>query len=95
MGRSRYKITSPHFITLTVQYWVPAFTRPETVKILLDSIGFLDKEDLKIYAWVVLENHCHFVLQSNVLDQDIARLKSWTARNYLGEQGLLKICRQW
>ncbi len=86
MGRSRYKITEPqqlHFVTLTVLHWIPVFTRPETVNILLDSLRFLSKEGLKIYAWVVLENHCHFVLQSNQLDKDIARFKSFTARQLI------------
>jgi len=86
MGRSRYKITEPrqpHFVTLTVLHWIPVFTRPETVNILLDSLRFLSKDGLKIYAWVVLENHCHFVLQSDALDQDIARLKSWTAKKII------------
>lgn len=39
MGRSRYKITEPHlahFVTLTVLHWIPVFTRPVTVNILLD-----------------------------------------------------------
>ncbi|NUY57310.1 transposase, partial [Salinivibrio sp. EAGSL] len=66
MGRSRYKITEPHlphFVTLTVLHWIPVFTRPDTVNILLDSLRFLNKDGLKVYAWVVLENHCHLVLQ--------------------------------
>ncbi len=86
MGRSRYKITEPqhpYFVTLTVLHWIPVFTRPDTVNILLDSLRFLSKDGLKIYAWVVLENHCHFVLQSNQLDKDIARFKSFTARKLI------------
>ncbi len=100
MGRSRYKITNPqqaHFVTLTVLHWIPVFTRPETVKILLNSLRFLSREGLKVYAWVVLENHCHFVLQSNALDRDIARLKSWTAKNliqYLSENNVRQILEQ-
>ncbi|MDZ7925083.1 MAG: transposase [Marinagarivorans sp.] len=86
MGRSRYTITDPqqpHFITLTVLHWIPVFTRPDTVNIVLDSLRFLSKDGLKVYAWVVLENHCHFVLQSNQLDKDIARFKSFTARQLI------------
>ncbi len=55
MGRSRYKITNPelpHFIALTVLHWIPVFTRPETVKILLDALKFLSKDGLKAYAYV-------------------------------------------
>jgi REP element-mobilizing transposase RayT len=100
MGRSRYKIIDPqqpHFVTLTVLHWIPVFTRPQTVEILLDSLHFLAKDGLKIHAWVVLENHCHFVLKSNALDQDIARLKSWTAKQliqYLAEKNVRQILDQ-
>jgi hypothetical protein len=51
MGRSRYKITQPqqvHFVTLTVLHWIPVFTRPDTVNILLDSLRFLSKKGLHV-----------------------------------------------
>ena len=86
MGRSRYKITqpdAPHFITLTVLHWMPVFTRPATVEILLDSLRFLMRDGLQVYAYVILENHLHLILQSAQLDKDIARLKSFTARQLL------------
>ena len=86
MGRSRYKITNPelpHFITLTVLHWIPVFTRPETVNILLESLKFLAKDGLKVYAYIILENHCHFVVQSKQLDRDIARYKSYTAKQMI------------
>ena len=100
MGRSRYKITEPtqpHFVTLTVLHWIPVFTRPDTVSILLDSLRFLSKDGLNVYAWVVLENHAHFVLQSPALDHDIARFKSWTAKQliqYLANKNVRKILDQ-
>ena len=100
MGRSRYKITEPqlpHFVTLTVLHWIPVFTRPETISILLDSLRFLSKDGLKVYAWVILENHCHFVLQSKALDHDIARLKSWTGKKliqYFAEHNVRQILDQ-
>lgn len=100
MGRSRYKITNPelpHFITLTVLHWIPVFTRQETVNILLESLKFLSKDGMNIYAYVVLENHCHFVLQSKELDRDIARYKSYTAKqiiHYLAENNVKQILEQ-
>ena len=86
MGRSRYKFIypdQPHFMTLTVQGWLPVFTRSESVNILLDSFRFLMNEGLNIQAWVVLENHLHLVAQSSQLDKDIARFKSFTAHQLL------------
>ncbi len=50
-----------------------------------------------MYAWVILENHAHFVLQSKALDQDIARLKSWTAKSliqYLNDHRVRQILDQ-
>ncbi len=100
MGRSRYKITHPelpHFITLTVLHWIPVFTRPEIVSILLESLRFLSKDGLKVYAYVVLENHCHLVVQSNALDRDIARYKSYTAKQmiqYLSKNNIRQILEQ-
>jgi REP element-mobilizing transposase RayT len=100
MGRSRYKILHPelpHFITLTVLHWIPVFTRPETVNILLDSLKHLSEEGLKVYAYVVLENHCHFVIESKALGRDIARYKSYTARKmiqYLAKNNVRQILEQ-
>ena len=100
MGRDRYKIINPempHFLTLSVLHWIPVFTRPETVNILLESLKFLSKDGLKVYAYVVLENHCHFILQSPALDRDIARYKSYTARQliqYLDQHNIRQILEQ-
>jgi REP element-mobilizing transposase RayT len=74
MGRSRYKITdntAPHFVTFTVLHWIPIFTNPATVNIIFNSLKFLQKEGLKINAFVILENHMHFILQSDNLSKDI------------------------
>ena len=64
MGRSRYKIyhpKHPHFITCTILHWIPIFTNKDSVQIVIDSLKYLQKEDnLKIYAYVILENHIHF-----------------------------------
>ena len=86
MGRSRYKITDvtqPHFITCTVLHWIPVFTRPETVTIILDSLRHLQKGSLILYAYVILENHLHIVAQSEQLDKKIARFKFYTASQIL------------
>jgi putative transposase len=86
MARSRYKFTEtnmPHFMTCTVLHWVPVFTRPETVEILLDSFRYLMKDGLKLYAYIVLENHLHLIAQSERLDHDMARFKSYTAKRLI------------
>ena len=100
MGRSRYKIVDPkhpHFITCTVLHWIPVFTRPETVDIVLDSLRFLMGEGLKVYAYVILENHLHLLVQSEQLDVDMRRFKSYTAKElirYLDSQNIKQILEQ-
>ena len=86
MGRSRYHFTDPalpHFVTLTVLHWIPVFTRPATVDIVLNSLRHLQTETLKIYAWVILENHLHMVAQSQNLPKDLMRFKSHTAQQLI------------
>ena len=87
MGRSRYKIyepTYPHFITCTVLNWIPLFTRKESVEILLESFRYLQKTDnLKLYAYVILENHIHIVAQSDDISKSMEKFKRHTARKLI------------
>jgi REP element-mobilizing transposase RayT len=87
VGRSRYKITEvnqPHFITCTILNWLPIFTRPESVKIIFNSINHLRKSDqLKLFGYVILENHLHLIVSSENLPQTIRKFKSYTARQII------------
>jgi len=100
MGRSRYKfieVEQPHFMTLTVLHWIPIFTRPETVQIVFDSLRYLMIEGLKVHAYVILENHLHLIAQSEQLDRDIARFKSFTSKQllaYLQSKNIKSILEQ-
>ena len=84
-------------MTCTVLQWIPVFTRPETVNILLDSFRFLMNEGFVLYAYVILENHLHLVARSEQLDKDMARFKSYTAKQiiaYLREKNVRMILDQ-
>ena len=101
MGRSRYKIyeiTHPHFITCTILHWIPIFTRIETTNIIFDSLRYLQKDDnLKIYSYVILENHLHLIASSDDLAMSIRRFKSFTAKQilkYLQENNVKTILDQ-
>ena len=87
MGRSRYTITEPqtaHFVTCTIIDWLPLFSSPEVVQIIFDSWSFLRNEgDFKLYGFVVLENHLHFIAQSDDLTRSVSRFKSYTARQII------------
>jgi REP element-mobilizing transposase RayT len=94
MGRSRYLITEAdklHFMTCTVVEWQQAvFTRPETVQIILDYLQYQRQQaGLKLYGYVILVNHLHFIAQASELDRCVASFKSYTARQiieYLKQQ---------
>ncbi len=87
MGRSRYKIYKPthsYFITCTVLNWIPLFTNQDSVDIVLDSLRYLQKSDnLKIYAYVILENHLHLLVQSDDIAKTISKFKAHTARTLI------------
>jgi REP element-mobilizing transposase RayT len=87
MGRSRYQILNeqfPYFHTATVVAWQPVFTRQESVQILLDSFSWLQHHtDFRLHAYVILENHLHFMATASQHSQRIQQFKSYTARQIL------------
>jgi len=87
MGRSRYKIyepTHPHFMTCTILHWIPIFTRTQTTDIIFDSLNYLKQTDnLKIYAYVILENHLHLVASSDDIGKTMRKFKAHTAKEIL------------
>lgn len=73
-----------HFVTFTVHQWADVFTRPIYVDALLESLRYCQKEKgLEIFAWVVMTNHCHFIIRArNENLSDIIRdFKKFTAKN--------------
>jgi putative transposase len=99
MTRTRYRAYDdayPHFLTCTVVGWLPVFTRPDAAEIVFNSWRFLaDAGRLKIFGYVILENHLHLIASSTALSDQIAAFKSFTARQILdhlrsrGEEAIL------
>jgi len=83
MARSRYVILEPdkpHFLTCTVVEWLPVFTRPDSVGILIDSWSHQRANaGLRLFGYVILENHLHFVAEAPRLDKCVSSFKSFTA----------------
>lgn len=93
MTKSSYRVLTnpcPHFLTATVNAWLPLFTQPQTVNIVLDSWRFLQTTGkFKLYGYVILENHLHLIAASDDLSRDMQRFKSYTAKQiiaYLEQQ---------
>lgn len=82
--RSRYRIHEPsvaHFITATVVGWLPIFTRAARCDIIVESLKYCQTHKaLKIYAWVILDNHLHAILAAPDLSRVLADFKRHTAR---------------
>lgn len=87
MPRSRYRIFEdcyPYFMTCTVVGWLPIFTHPEAVEMVLDSLRFLQRErGLQLFGYVIMENHLHLIARADGLAERIGQFKSFTARNII------------
>ena len=84
MARSRYRIlgSSPHFITCSTVNWIPIFSKPELVTIVLDSLRFLQTQQrLALNSYVIMENHLHMIASADNLSKEIRTFKSFTARS--------------
>jgi len=87
--RTRYRIfeqQQPHFLTCTVVAWLPIFSRPPFVDIVLDSWRFLQRErGVRIFGYVILENHLHWIASADGLSERLGQFKSYTARRIIDE----------
>jgi putative transposase len=85
--RSRYLIyhqDRAHFVTSTIVEWLPIFTSPACCDILVNSLRHCrEHKMLKIYAWVILDNHFHAILAAPDLSAVLRDLKSFTAYEIL------------
>ena len=61
--------------------WLPLLDNPAIIKIILNSLGFLQKEKrLTLYAYVIMKTHLHLVASSENISKEIANFRSYTAR---------------
>ena len=87
MPRSRYRFGDepyPYFMTNTVVTWLPVFSRPEFAAVVLDSWRFLQRErGIAIHAFVIMENHLHWIASGPQLAKRVGQFKSFTATTIL------------
>jgi len=85
--RSRYRILEPdkaHFVTATIVEWLPVFNHAVCCEIIVRSLEYCRaKKGLKIYAWVIMDNHIHAILAAPDLSATLRDLKSFTAMEIL------------
>ena len=89
MSRTRYRFCEsyyPHFMTCTIVAWLPVFATRRFAEIIFDSWRFLQtKRDIDIIAFVLMENHLHWIAVGPDLGKRVAEFKSWTARTIIDE----------
>ena len=85
--RSHYKINDPegiYFTTSSIIEWIPLFISKSYFDILVESMKYCQSEKaLKIYAYVILDNHFHMICQSSDLSRTMQSLKRQTSRSIL------------
>ena len=85
--RSRYRIHNPdgaYFLTATIIEWLPVFTRPRECEIITSALAYCRaNKSLRIYAYVLMENHLHLVAAAPDLVNTIRAFKRHTARQLL------------
>jgi len=84
MSRSRFKFHEndyPYFITSSIIEGIPLFSDPHIAKIVLESFRFIQSEwDVKLYGYVIMENHLHCTIQHKEISKMIKSFKSYTAK---------------
>jgi len=82
--RTRYRITDgnyPYFITTTTIAWIPIFIRKPYLEVVVNSLSFSRRhKGLKIFAYVIMDNHIHLVVAGERLSDIVKEFKSYTAR---------------
>ena len=87
MTRSRYRFFEneyPYFMTATIVAWLPVFAYPRFVDVIFESWRFLQRErDVRIFGFVVMENHLNWIATAPNISDQVGRFKSFTARRIL------------
>jgi REP element-mobilizing transposase RayT len=81
--RDRYKITQKdgiHFLTSTIVEFLPVFTSSVYFQIIIESFKHCQRQKgLKIFGYVIMDNHFHLVAAAEDLSAAIGALRRFTA----------------
>lgn len=84
MARSNFKFYEneyPYFLTCTIVDGIDLFIDIHISRIILDAFGYMQtKLQVKVYGFVIMHNHIHFIAESGNISEDIRKFKSFTAR---------------
>lgn len=82
--RSRYNVVEPdgmYFLTCTIIEWIPVFLSRPYFDVIVNSLAFCRKnKGLRLYAYVVMENHVHMIAGAPDVSSVVQSFKGFTAR---------------
>jgi putative transposase len=85
--RTRHKINEQEamfFVTSTIIKWIPVFINEKYMNCLIEPIKYYqEKQGLKVYAYVVLDNHFHMLVSGENVSDCISSIKSYSAKKIL------------
>jgi putative transposase len=71
-------------MTHTIVAWIPVFTRKKYFEVVLEALRYYQKtKGLKLFAWVVLDNHIHLIASHEDIPKTMKEFKSYTAREII------------
>jgi len=71
---------APHFLTCTINDGWPVLARPPAARVVLNALQHMQEaRRMRLYAYVVMENHLHLVAEAAHLSREIQAFKSFTA----------------
>lgn len=101
MGRSRFKFHEhhyPYFVSSTITNGIPLFSDPVIANIILNSLKFIQIQwSVRLYGYVIMENHIHCVIEAEEPSKVLKRVKSYTAKRIiqsLQERGRVRLLDQ-
>ncbi len=81
--RSRYKFNESegmYFVTSTIVEWIPIFTSLPYFNIIIDSLNYcITHKNLLLFAYVIMDNHLHLIVQGENIDKTLQSFKMYTA----------------
>ncbi len=85
--RSRYQFDKEkglYFITASTVKFIPLFTSARYCQIITEALQYArDEKDVKIIAFVIMDNHVHVLLEGEDLSNKIKALKGFTAHEII------------
>ena len=77
--KNKYK-SEMYFLTFTVVNWQRVLLDNTVIAILIDALKYYQiNRNLRIYSWVIMNNHMHLIVKSDNVINFIRSFKSYTS----------------